>query len=401
MKESFKVNGTLYQKIIQPIVGICLDGTSPEYIEAAIESGYMPVIEKIGQNGYFTTACSVMPSFTNPNNIAIITGTKPSENGICGNYFYDSEHDCEVMMDRPEFLRVPTIFEVAARSGYRVAVVTAKNKLLKLLSKGWKGVAFSGEFADRTKITGIGNIGEELREAPPHYSDAAINRYTMQAAYLAFCRISPDLMYISLTDCVQHRAAPGDEEANIMLSKIDEIIGKFIHSGARIGLTADHGMNFKTKADGTPNIIYLEDVLSEIGGNDIRVVLPITDPYVSHHASLGSFAMIYCPSNNLESIRNKLSRTDGIFEVLMKNEALKKYCLPTDRIGDLIVIANKNTVLGKTSVSHDLSKLKGPLRSHGGLTEITVPFILSKKVKTNRRTQIMNLELFDFLINRL
>jgi phosphonoacetate hydrolase len=401
VKKSFKVNGTSYQKINQPVVGICLDGTSPEYIETAIRFGYMPVMKKLKEEKHFVTASSVMPSYTNPNNIAIITGTKPLENGICGNYFYDVEHDREVMMNDPEFLRAPTILEVASQAGYRVAAVTAKDKLLKLLSKGWNGIAFSGEMSDHAVFDGIGNVAEELGEAPPHYSNACINRYTMQAAYLAFCRTCPDLMYISLTDCVQHRAAPGEDEANSMLSEVDEIIGKFIDAGARVGITADHGMNYKIKADGTPNIIFLEETLSRLAAGRVRVVLPITDPYVSHHAALGSFATIYCSAQECEPIRYALSKIDGIFEVLAKNEACEKYALPADRIGDIVVLADKDTVFGKTPASHDLSQLKGPLRSHGGLTETTVPFVLSETVDEDKQKKIVrNFDLFDYLINR-
>ena len=400
MKKSFKVNGTLYQEINQPIVGICLDGTSPEYLHEAIDMGYMPVMKKLKEEKYFKTANSVMPSYTNPNNIAIITGTEPEKNGICGNYFYDVNQDCEVMMDKPEFLLVPTILEVASKSGYSVAVVTAKNKLLKLLSKGWEGVAFSGEMADRAVLNGTSNVADELGGAPPHYSEARINRYTMQAAYLAFCRTHPDLMYISLTDCVQHRASPGEDEANIMLSEIDEIIGKFIDTGARIGITADHGMNYKTKIDGSPNIIYLEETVIEFTRSKIRVVLPITDPYISHHAALGSFATIYCSSQENEMIREMLLSTDGIADVLTKSDAAKIYSLPATRIGDIVVIAEKDTVFGKKKENHDLSVLKGPLRSHGGLTETTVPFIINGTVnKDNQRRSIKNWQLFDYLIN--
>ena len=401
MKESFKVNGTSYRKIEQPVVGICLDGTSPEYLEAAISLGYMPVMKKLKEGKYFVIASSVMPAYTNPNNIAIITGTTPSENGICGNYFYDVEHDSEVMMNEPGFLRAPTILEVASQAGYRIAAVTAKHKLLKLLSKGWKGIAFSGEMSDQAVFEGIGNVAEELCEKPPHYSEACINRYTMQAAYLAFCRTGPDLMYISLTDCVQHRAAPGEEEANIMLSEVDEIIGKFIDAGARVGITADHGMNYKIKADGTPNIIFLEEIISKLVTNRMRVVLPITDPYVSHHAALGSFATVYCSARDCESIRYSLSKTDGISEVLAKDEACEKYALPADRIGDIVVLADGGTVFGKTPASHDLSRLKGPLRSHGGLAETTVPFVLSETVDEDKRKKsVKNMDLFDYLINR-
>lgn len=400
MKRSFKVNGTLYQEIKQPIVGICLDGTSPEYLHKAIEMGYMPVMEKLREEKYFKSANSVMPSYTNPNNIAIITGTEPEKNGICGNYFYDVDRDCEVMMDKPDFLLVPTILEAASKSGYSVAAVTAKNKLLKLLSKGWEGVAFSGEMADRAVLDGTSNVAGEIGGAPPHYSEARINRYTMHAAYLAFSRTRPDLMYISLTDCVQHRAAPGEDEANIMLSEIDEIIGKFLDTGARIGITADHGMNYKTKTDGSPNIIYLEEAVSEFTRNKIRVVLPITDPYISHHAALGSFATIYCFSQEIKMIQKMLLSTDGIAEVLTKGDAARIYSLPSTRIGDMVVIAEKDTVFGKKKENHDLSVLKGPLRSHGGLTETTVPFIINGTVKKDSQSRsIKNWQLFDYLIN--
>ncbi len=402
MKESFEVNSIVYQKITQPVVGICLDGTSPEYLERAISSGHMAVMKKLKEEGSYMSAYSVMPSYTNPNNIAIVTGTTPEKNGICGNYFYDAEHDREVMMNEPEFLRVPTIFEVSFKRGYRVAAVTAKDKLLKLLSKGWEGIAFSGEMADIAWIEGIGNVAEKIGKEPPHYSEACINRYTMQAAYLVFSKIRPDLMYISLTDCVQHRAAPGEDEANIMLSEVDEIIGKFIESGARIGITADHGMNYKIKADGTPNVIYLEAAIARLAKDKVRVVLPITDPYISHHGALGSFATIYCSDQEREPVRSMIARTSGIVEVLEKDEACEKYSLPGDRIGDLVVIADKNTALGKTPASHDLSVLKGPLRSHGGLAETTVPFVFSGKVIEDKRGKTpKNFELFDYLINRM
>ena len=176
MSISFEANQTVYQSIDSPVVGFCLDGTAPEYIDSAIDSGHMPVVKTFRDNGWLHRAVSVMPSYTNPNNIAIVTGTMPEKNGICGNYFYDTENDCEIMMNEPEFLRVPSIFEAAFHAGYRVAVVTAKDKLLKLLSKGWEGVAFSGEHADLATVAGIGNVAERLGESPPHYSEARINR---------------------------------------------------------------------------------------------------------------------------------------------------------------------------------------------------------------------------------
>ena len=373
MKTSFEANRVIYRRIDHPVVGLCLDGTAPEYIDSAIASGHMPVVKKFRDNGWYTQAVSVMPSFTNPNNIAIATGTLPEKNGICGNYFYDKASDREIMMNEPEFLRASSLFEAAFHAGRRVAVVTAKDKLLRLLSKGWEGVAFSGEYADRATVEGIGNVAEKLGEPPPHYSDARINRYTLAAAFAVFEVYRPDILYISLTDCVQHRAAPGEEEANTMLSEIDEFIGRFVQRGARLGFTADHGMNYKIKPDGTPNVIYLGEILSALGADGCRIILPITDPYVSHHSALGSFATIYCAEDLVGGVKNRLLGLNGVTEVLERREACKKYALPADRIGDLVIIADQDTVLGKTPKDHDLSLLKAPLRSHGGLAETLAP----------------------------
>ena len=224
----------------------------------------------------------------------------------------------------------------------------------------------------------------------------------MQAAFVVFEAFKPDIMYISLTDCVQHRAAPGQEEANLMLSEIDEIIGRFLQSGARVGVTADHGMNYKIKPDGTPNVIYLGETLAGPDLDGCRIILPITDPYVSHHSALGSFATIYCPGDSVGCIKNALQCLNGITEVLERGEACEKYALPADRIGDLVIIADQDTVLGKTPKDHDLSLLKGPLRSHGGLAETVVPFGFSGPVNTvGAKTPPRNFELFDYLINRM
>jgi phosphonoacetate hydrolase len=75
---------------------------------------------------------------------------------------------------------------------------------------------------------------------------------------------------------------------------VDVELGRLLKSGAIVGLTADHGMNAKQKADGSPNVIYLETALVEKFGKGFRVILPITDPYVAHHGALGSFARFIC-----------------------------------------------------------------------------------------------------------
>ena len=399
-RRGFEVNGVRYGAISKPAIGICLDGTGPEYLIEAMGGGYMPVMKELQSRGTFATALSIMPSYTNPNNIAIATGVGADVNGICGNTFYDAETDREVMMNDPQYLRVPTIFEGASRAGYVVAVVTAKDKLLKLLAKGWDGVAFSGEYANRAEVEGLGNVAEALKQDPPHYSKADINGYTMRAALLAFKTVKPDLMYISLPDCVQHRAAPGTTEANVMLQEVDVVLGQLLEAGATLGITADHGMSLKIKPDGTPNVIYLEEVLGAHEFSGTRVILPVADPYVSHHGMLGSFATVYCHEADLDRIHQVISTIPGIAEAIVREEACEKYSLPPDRVGDLVLVAEPEFVLGRTSSDHDLSVLNGPLRSHGGLSERLVPFVFSQRIDITTEDRLPpNYQLYMHLLN--
>ncbi|MEZ5913367.1 MAG: alkaline phosphatase family protein [Paracoccaceae bacterium] len=132
-----------------PAVAICLDGCEPEYLEVAIAEGLMPVLKRMRAEGTDRLAHSVIPSFTNPNNLSIATGRPPSVHGICGNYLYDPDTGEEVMMNDVRFLRAPTIFSRFYEAGARVAMVTAKDKL-RASGRGLKfdedrAVAFSSE----------------------------------------------------------------------------------------------------------------------------------------------------------------------------------------------------------------------------------------------------------------
>ena len=81
-------------------------------------------------------------------------------------------------------------------------------------------------------------------------------------------------------------------EADVFYTSLDQRLAELDALGAVIVLTADHGMNDKCHPDGTPNIVYLQTLLEGAAPGPFRVVLPITDPHVTHHAGLGSFATV-------------------------------------------------------------------------------------------------------------
>ena len=289
-------NGRHYRIPTTPTVAVCIDGSEPGYIEAAIAAGLAPTIDRMMKTGSNLLAKSVIPSFTNPNNISIITGRPPAVHGIAGNYFYDTDAREEVMMNDVRFMRADTIMKAFQDAGAKVAVVTAKDKLRTLLGKGLdpstgRAIAFSSEKADKaTKAeNGIGDLLQFVGMSLPEVYSADLSEFVFAAGVKLMQSFRPDVMYLSTTDYIQHKAAPGSEVANSFYAMIDRYIAQLDAMGCVVALTADHGMNDKHLANGEPDVIYLQDWCDKTARLDnARVILPITDPYVAHHGALGS-----------------------------------------------------------------------------------------------------------------
>jgi phosphonoacetate hydrolase len=389
----------------RPLVVVCIDGCQYEYITAAVAAGTAPFLGRLlaGAGTVFMAEC-VMPSFTNPNNLSIVTGVPPAVHGICGNYFYDPERGEEVMMNDPRYLRVGTILAAFSAAGAKVAVITAKDKLRKLLGHRMQGICFSSEKADQVTLAenGIENVLERVGLPVPSVYSAALSEFIFVAGVKLMERERPDLMYLSTTDYVQHKAAPGTAAANDFYAMIDRNLTRLDELGATIVLTADHGMSAKHGVDGAPNVIYLQDTLDGwLGKGTARVILPITDPYVVHHGALGSFALAYLGATaDQESIGKRIAALPGIELVLNRREAAARFELPPERIGDLVVVSQQDTVIGTSRDRHDLSGLDVPMRSHGGISEQKVPLIINRSVAkqpANRRWR--NFDAFDLGLN--
>jgi len=383
------VNGRNYAWPRVTAIAICLDGCEPAYLDEAIKAGLMPALVKIKEKGTVRMAHSVIPSFTNPNNMSIATGRPPSVHGICGNYLYERETGKEVMMNDPRFLRAPTIFKAYYDAGARVAVVTAKDKLRALLGHGLafdedRAICFSSEKSDKsTKAEhGIDNASVWLGRPVPEVYSAELSEFVFAAGVKLLKTFKPDVMYLTTTDYVQHKYAPGVPEANAFYEMFDKYLAELDALGAAIVVTADHGMKPKHKVDGSPDVIYVQDLLDDWLGKDAaRVILPITDPYVVHHGALGSFATAYLPDGaDQADIMARLAKIEGIDVVLDNAAACERFELPNDRIGDIVFLSTENKTLGTSEHRHDLAALNEPLRSHGGLTEQVVPFIVNRKL---------------------
>lgn len=409
-KSTVSVNGRDYLWPDKPLVVVCIDGSEPAYIEQAITAGVMPWMQKVvEEQGTDLRAHCVVPSFTNPNNISIVTGVPPVVHGICGNFYYDRENDREVMMNEPELLRTPTIFKAFQDAGAKIAVVTAKDKLRRLLGNelnfGADGaICFSSEKSDQVSLeeNGIDNVLDMVGMQVPSVYSAELSEFIFAAGVKLMETVRPDLMYLSTTDYIQHKFAPGSDGANSFYAMMDGYWAQLDALGAVIALTADHGMNAKHNETGEPNIIYLQDEMDRITSpGATRVILPITDPYVVHHGALGSYATVYLPDDaDVDSLKTELLAIDGIEQVYGNAEGCERFELANDRMGDLILVSSQDTVIGTTASRHDLSGLEVPLRSHGGLTEQQVPLIFSRPVTDlENYKQLRNFDIFSIALN--
>jgi phosphonoacetate hydrolase len=404
------VNGRTYRWPAHPLVVICCDGSEPDYMENARKKGMMPALERMIAKGENRRGLSAMPSFTNPNNLSIVTGRPPAVHGICGNYLIDPATGEETMMNDPKWLRAPTIFEAFQQAGARVAVVTAKDKLRLLLGKGLvfdgTAVCFSSEKADKATHAenGIENVLALAGMPVPEVYSAALSEFVFAAGVKLLHSMRPDLMYLSTTDYVQHKYAPGSAGADSFYAMMDRYLDQLDKAGATVVIVADHGMRDKHLANGQPDVIYLQDVLDrQFGPGKTKVILPITDPYVVHHGALGSFATVYVYGPSVADVMKTVAAQPGIDLVLDKREGCARFELPEDRMGDLIVISggpNASKVIGTSRDKHDLSGLKEPLRSHGGLTEQEVPIIVNRKTRDLPPT-LRNFDAFSIGCNHI
>jgi phosphonoacetate hydrolase len=404
------VNGRSYNWPSAPLTVICCDGSEPAYMEIAMQQGLMPNLKRIIAKGENRRGASVIPSFTNPNNLSIVTGRPPSVHGICGNYLIDPATGQETMMNDPKWLRAPTIFEAFQKAGAKIAMVTAKDKLRLLLGKGLvfdgTAVAFSSEKADKVNLkdNGIENVCALTGMGVPDVYSAELSEFVFAAGVKLLHQMKPDLMYLSTTDYVQHKYAPGSEGANRFYAMMDKYLGELDAGGAILVIVADHGMKDKHLSNGEPDVLYLQDVLdAKFGAGKTKVILPITDPYVVHHGALGSFATVYAYGPKVAEIMSVIASQPGIDAVLDKAEGCARFELPQDRMGDVLVVsggAQGSKVLGTSRDKHDLSGLNEPLRSHGGLTEQEIPVIANRKFK-NAPATLRNFDAFALGCNNI
>ena len=411
--EQIELNGIVYRKPRRPVVVVCIDGGDPEYFDHGFRAGIIPNIEKFKNEGFYAVAKGSMPSFTCPNNMSIVTGVEPEVHGISGNFYLDRRTNEPVVMTGPELLQSHSIMAEFSRQGMKVASVTAKDKLRKQLQKnmdiGNGSVSFSAQFADRCTVdeNGIDDVLGYVGQPLPDMYSAELSLFVLDAGIKLIEERRADVLYLSLTDYIQHAYAPGAPEANRFYQDMDMRFGRLKALGAVVALTADHGMSDKAGEDGKPNVIWLQDVLdARLGQGTCTVICPITDAFVGHHGALGGFVRVYCHGKTTGAqVIAAISDIPGIGKIWSSAQAAEELELPMDREGDVSVMGDEKTVIGGRAADHDLTALRGKrLRTHGSIWEANVPFAISDPLnseyaKRGAKGGLRSHEIFDFALN--
>lgn len=363
---------------------VCLDGCGPEYLH----SSRVSFIKRVGEEGCFLEGSSMIPSVTNVNAVSILTGKYPEEHGITANYYFERETGREVYMESPDLIKTSTLLERGRRMGLKTALLTSKDKLRFLLNRG-AITSFSAEKPPRWMTKTIG-------PPPPIYS-VGVDIWLMKALRELILKEDSTLVYAMTTDYVMHKYAPEEKESKRHMEGIDEALRETVETLEAQGdefllcITADHGMAEKDRA------VNLEMVLRAHGISS-RVNTIIADRYVVHHSNLGGSAYVYLKdADDASKCLQVLREAEGVEEALPLDQASKRYHLDRTRVGDFLVLGERNYVFGLAGQEIiDVS-----LRSHGSLHEARVPIIVNMSKSELKEPLKENKDVASLIMNRL
>lgn len=333
-----------------PVVLVCVDGLDPAYLEGV----HIPVLEEVRRRGLFARVRAALPTVTNVNNVTLLTGRHPEEHGVVANSFLDPSTGEAVFLESPDSILVETLLERVARLGGKTALLTAKEKLRVLLGGG-AHFALSAEAPAEWAVKAC--------DDPPSIYSSEVNFWLLRVARHLLRTERPDLLYLATTDFPMHAWPPEDPNARRHVEGLDAHLEGLLEQDVVLYLTADHGMNAKRVAVDLGKRLEREGIPAE-------AVPIIRDRYVRHHSNLGGSAYIHLKeAAHLERALEVLRATPGVEAALPREEASRRYRLHPQRIGDIFVLGDRETVFGELPEERQ----EVELRSHGSAHEAEVP----------------------------
>jgi phosphonoacetate hydrolase len=343
----------------QRVVIVMFDGLGTDYLERS----EMPVLKNLMVRGFARTVRAVMPTVTNVNNASICCGAWPAEHGITGNSFFDERTGQAEYMENAACLQSPTIFERAAARGVKSALLTAKKKTIALLSRGTT-VAIAAESPSAEDVRRYG-------PPPPIYS-REVNYWLWEVAVdLLKNRADLRLIYVHTTDYPMHAWPPEAAESKEHLARIDTLLGRAVATApdAAFLITADHGLNSKTRCWNLAKACASR-------GLPLRFALSAErDRYVKHHRTFGGTAWVWLKSpDDAPRATEIIGKLKGVEAVIPRAAAARRFHLMPERIGELVVLGDQETVFGEAD--EEVESLPATFRTHGSLHESDVPLII-------------------------
>lgn len=348
------------------ILIVMMDGFDPAYLQASD----MPNTKQMIAKGFYKTVKGVMPSVTNVNNTGICCGGPPSRHGITANSYFDLQTKMEEYMDKASMVLAPTVFERAAQLGMKSALMTAKKKTQSLLRTGAtiRLAAEAPQNAEGSDIDWVGRLGP----APDIYSPE-INHWLFRATQIVLDETDADLVYFHTTDYPMHMEPPWGDMSRFHLGEWDRLLGETLdaHPDLEVYMSADHGMNFKSRCHD------LNKVLPRKGIDIFFAMSAERDPYVKHHRTFGGTAFVWLKEpGDFARVADACRRLDGVEAVYDRYAAASEFLLHPDRIGDMLVTGDLDTVFGPLDGAEGYEEMPEGFRTHGGSDEAVAPLIV-------------------------
>ena len=348
------------------ILIVMMDGFEPSYLQASD----MPNTKQMIAKGFYKQVEAMMPTVTNVNNTGICCGVAPMDHGITANSYFDLQTKKEEYMDKAEMVLVPTIFQRARDAGMNSALLTAKGKTQTLLKTGAKIrlAAEKPELAEGSDIDWVDRLGP-----PPEIYSAEINHWLFKATQIVLDETDCQVIYYHTTDYPMHMEPATGDLSKFHLSEFDKLLGQALndHPDLEVFMTADHGMNYKSRC------YDLNKLMPNKGADIFFAMSAERDPYVKHHRTFGGTAYVFLNSaTDYDRVTDICRRLDGVEGVYDRYEAASKFLLHPDRIGDLVVVGDVDTVFGPCDGDSGIEEMQEGFRTHGGTAEQDVPLII-------------------------
>ncbi|WP_101876759.1 alkaline phosphatase family protein [Lachnoclostridium edouardi] len=338
---------------------LVIDGCAPEYLTRETA----PDIYKLADEyGFAKIVKSAIPSVTNVNHACILSGKFPEDTKMVGNYFYNPETKEEGFIEEKGFMKAETILQAYKKEGKKTAFLTVKGKVLGVYGEG-VDIGISVQTPDKAILDQLG------LDMPPKVQDHSSTEWIMKAALACVKKENPDFVYCTTNDFVFHHFGPETSEAKAQIRYINYFINEINKADPdrRIYITADHGMNQKTK------LINFQHMADNKNLN-LYCLPPLKDRYVENHIyQEGGIIYVFLDKNQNPEEFLKLAKSVPEIEKIMTNtEAAKEFHLPADRIGDYVLFAAESCAFGEV----EGERLEtNDVRTHGSLYERNVPLI--------------------------